>query len=169
VTPEKAADAWAVVIEEAFARYERVPNLKLRLSPENKFLLLNWKVWCLRYHVSPDFVLTTILDYYNKIRRRHAQFITMGLAMNSITGERAQEIIEAAVAVEFPNRENEALHASEIQARMLRQQFPSFDPALPLQDQLEAYAERIRKHQQQRESLPIKYTRPWRGNPFGHG
>jgi hypothetical protein len=71
---------WPREIEAALARYEHVPRsaVRRRVSDQHEFLLLNWKSWSLRYAVSVDFILGTLLDYFRRIRRQRPGDVSLG-------------------------------------------------------------------------------------------
>jgi hypothetical protein len=95
-------------VERALARYEHaLPRLvHLALSRDDQWLFLNWKSWRLRYAVTVDFILTTLLDHFNRIRQKTRGTISLGVSVPLLTGPRAEEIIKTAVADAFPNGEN---------------------------------------------------------------
>ena len=165
----RSARSWLTKVEQALARYEHVPprSVNLFLSDEQMFQLLNWKTWSLRYEVSVDFILTTLLDYYQKIRqlRRH-HAVTLGVGVAQLTGPRAQEIIEQQAAASFPDGENHAAARGELRSRMLGVRLEEFPIGLTLAESLERYRQKIERQQQRGLTLPKNFFRPWRGNPF---
>jgi hypothetical protein len=82
-------------------------------SPQSRLSLLNLKVWCLRYSVSPEFILDNLLDRFQNVRRLSPTDntpgypIKLGLPIGIITGPAARQYIERQVVIEFPNGENE--------------------------------------------------------------
>lgn len=161
-------DRWLRQVANALARYENVPSasVDLLLKDKHSLLLLNWKTWMVRYAVPVDFILITLLEYFKKIRRRNPGRITLGVGVPQLTGERAQEIIEAAVAAAFPDNENFAAQRSEITSRIVSRRLQKFPPGLPLSTNLKEYKKTIEQHQQRSRTLPKMYQRSWRGNPF---
>jgi len=159
---------WLEQVSRALARYEQVPeaSVKLLLSDQHTLLLMNWKTWTVRYAVTVDFVLITLLDYFKKIRRKRPYQITLGVGVPQLTGPRAQEIIEAAVSATFPDGENLAAQRSEMMSRIVSRRLLKFPPGTPLRTSLKEYKQAIEQHQQRSRTLPKQYIRAWRGNPF---
>jgi phytoene dehydrogenase-like protein len=160
--------SWLKKVEGALARYEQVPpgSVHLLLSDEHEFLLMNWKSWSLRYAVSVDFILSTLLNYFRRIRRQRPGSVSLGVSVPSLTGHRAQEIIEAEVAATFPDGENYTAQRAEMRERILGQRLQKFPTGLTLEESIQQYRQRIQKQQLRSLALSKRYSRAWRGNPF---
>src|ERR1022692_1740781 len=128
----KALESWLKNVQVALARYEQVPerSVRLLLSDQDMWRLMNWKSWSLRYAVPVDFILSTLLNYFRHVRRKRPGSISLGISVPSLTGARAQEIIEAAIAASFPNGENFDAQRSEMQDRILGQRLQKFPSGL---------------------------------------
>ena len=69
--------------------------------------LLNWKVWCQRYHISLEFLLTFILRNYRFQRKASPPaFITLGIPVATITGVTCRKRLEEELIRLYPNGEN---------------------------------------------------------------
>lgn len=128
-------------------------------------MLLNLKSWSLRYTVSLDFILSVLLEYFQRVRRTNTGFFGVGVAQ--LTGPRAQEILEQAIRTSFPADEHIAVRNSDIRVRLLDHQLQEYTQhGQTHEDDLQQYRERIRRVHEENAKLPAKYTRPWRTNPF---
>jgi hypothetical protein len=92
--------------------------------------------------------------------------VTLGVGVAQLTGPRAQEIIEQQVAASFPDGENHAAAMGELRSRMLGVRLETFPTGLTLAESLERYRQKIERQQQRSLTLPKKFSRAWRGNPF---
>jgi hypothetical protein len=114
-------NAWDEVIRQAFLRFENRLRQERQLrpfpdtvtihvpsGPRSTLQLLNWKIWCTRYSVSVDFIMETLLFCYARCRRlsKKENEIQLGLASGLLTGSRARQLVEEAVARAYPNGEN---------------------------------------------------------------
>jgi phytoene dehydrogenase-like protein len=164
----RATTTWLKTVEAALARYEQVPgrSVKLLLSDQDMWRLLNWKSWSLRYAVSADFILATLLNYFRNVRRRRPGSISLGVSVPSLTGHRVREIIEAAMETAFSNGENFDARRAEMQDRILGQRLQKFPTGLTLEESIQQYRQRIQKQKLRNETFPKRYIRAWRGNPF---
>ena len=115
-------------VERALARYEHaLPRLvHLTLSRDDQWLFLNWKSWRLRYAVTVDFILTTLLDHFNRIRQKTKGTISLGVSVPLLTGPRAHEIIKTAVAAAFPNGENVDVQRYEKAQQILKKRMREY-------------------------------------------
>jgi len=162
---------WIKQIERALAQYENihpsyVVNLRKLIGTKHGFLLLNWKSWSQRYAVSVDFILTTLLDYYGKRRQQRQGKVSLGIATTSLTGTRAREIVEHEVAAQFPGGENFTSRSADLKNRILTRRLQKFPPEQNLATGLLQYRKTIFEQQERNATLPTRFLRPWRGNPF---
>ncbi len=118
---KQITDEWLLAIEDSLARVEnqrrRMINLKpfdeetpvwisTKKNPNAPLQLLNWKVWMKRYCISLDFIIETLTRVYAKSRHCGPNEIRLGLAINTITGEAARQVIEDEVKRAYPDGEN---------------------------------------------------------------
>jgi hypothetical protein len=77
------------------------------VSARQRFLLLNWRVWCLRYNIAPFFIMDTLFRRYaNQRRPAKLPVVTLGLPMPLLTGVASRRAVEEAVIKQYPNGEN---------------------------------------------------------------
>ena len=125
---EKTVQIWVKKVERALAHYEQVSpkSVRLSLSREDEWLFLRWKSWSVRYAVSADFMLTTLLDHFNRIRKSSSASISLGVSVPLLTCPRAHEIITTAVAAAFPNGENLDVQRYENAQRILKKRMREY-------------------------------------------
>ena len=123
---------------------------------ENRIRLMNWKVWSLRYHVSIEFILTTLYKVWHCSPKFSPDgSVSLGLSASAATGKRAREIIQDEVIRTYPAKENELLAKEEIRSRWL--------DLKPVKGN--NYIKSILKKRAKIKSTP-RYHRTWRGNPW---
>lgn len=164
----KPIDNWLQQVAEAFARYENVPVRQVfRFRPgKHGYLFMTWKSWSLRYAVNVEFIIRTLLDYYGRIRRPSGSCITFGVHVNQLVGPRAQQLVEQAVIAAYPAGENYAAVQSDIRSKILTRRLQKFPPDQSLVASLQQYRRTLQEQQERNNTLPSKFKRAWRGNPF---
>ncbi len=112
-------DAWIKEIQHALQLTEDRPRIERGLPPirhpdgvamptlpRQRLALLNWKVWTLRYRVSPTFILEFVLRWYASRRKRNSRALSLGLPVNLITGPGCRAHLEEEIRRTWPNGEN---------------------------------------------------------------
>ena len=145
----------------------RLPIQSLKL--DNDLYLLNLEVWSLRYGVTPEFVLDTLLDFAEKYPRlagvrllQDHRGLALAVPAAQLGGRKNRQLVEDAVKRDYPGGENwEALRS-----RPLIQLIPRtrLDPAKP-DDWLRRYAskiESVRREQEERQNEIRNRKRPYR-------
>lgn len=88
-------------------------------SKEHNLAFYNFKIWMMRYHVSLDFILETLLRRWHLKRKCVHTGISFGLPISKLTSVEARKIIEEAVLKAFPTGENIAI-MNQPQPRLFR-------------------------------------------------
>ncbi len=160
-TVDRYCHQWSQEIAQALAQYDNLPIERV-IVPSN-FALLNWKSWGLRYAISVDFILQTLLNYYSKIRRNVG---SLGIGIKQLTGSRAHEIVMQAVIASFPDGENYTVQSNDLRERMLLRPLPKFDPHASIEESIEHYNNWLQEQHLHTQNLSRRLNRPFRGNPF---
>ncbi len=152
---------WSREVTQALARYDNLPVE--RVIVPSSFALLNWKSWSLRYAVSVDFIVQTLLAYYSKIRRDVG---SLGIGIKQLTGVRAHEIVMQNVTVTFHDGENYTVYSNDLRERMLLRPLPKFDSHASIEDSIQHYDRWIQEQRLHKQLLSKRLNRPFRGNPL---
>lgn len=82
----------------------------LAVGPNANLLYLNLRVWSIRYCVSLEFILETLLDYFSfnrgYSRKRTSDEVRLGIPANLICGIRSRQILEDTIIQMYPDGEN---------------------------------------------------------------
>lgn len=96
--------------EAHMAELPKSTKVWLPTGPVAGLQLLTLNVWCMRYTVTPEFVIETILKRFKNMRRlppaQVVEAIHLGLPANIMAGVEARRCVEERLLREFPNREN---------------------------------------------------------------
>ena len=76
------------------------------MSQTDKYRLLRLRTWMERYSVSLDFILDTLLPYYQKRFRTANHKKGLGVKITTLTGKKSEQMLADAVLEAFPNGEN---------------------------------------------------------------
>jgi len=95
----------------AVSNFPRLPPetiVWLPAGPNANLYLLTLKVWCIRYCVTPEFVLEHLTLYYRNLRRYDPKSteVTLGLPASTLASTTARKHIEEMVIRVYPNGEN---------------------------------------------------------------
>ena len=164
---ERVREALLAVNKESWQRKGMVQPKYEQVFLPRHFGLLTWKVWCQRYNVSPEFLLTFILRWYEHCRRpsRNPKVLALGLPTALITGSSARLALEDHIKCLYPAGENLRDAAQQLRQRILdvgtlgRVSY-STDAGTMAQNYQKAILAR------RREAVEPAFRRPWRGNPF---
>ena len=147
-----------------------------RVSETDSYKLLRLLVWSTRYHVSLEFVVSSILSVLTKSaeRRTGKRSRGLGVTISVLTGEVAHTILKERIAKEYPAGENVYAMLEEKQAELisLLAKEEIGRPRGPLaykyaDDYVRAYKAAIRRRKKKRERIEEKIaSMPFRGNPF---
>jgi hypothetical protein len=136
----------------------------------NQLRLLNWKVWCLRYGVTLDWIIQQVLFRYQHVRQARGATGSLGIQINAITGERFRQYIEERAAKDYPNGEQLEAQRSEQQARMLAIPRQILKTKEEEEEDLDHFITRYQtqalKLRQSNITKPAQFKRPFRGNPW---
>ena len=164
---ERVREALLAVNKESWQRKGMVQPKYEQVFFPGHFGLLTWKVWCQRYNVSPEFLLTFILRWYEHCRRpsRNPKVLALGLPTALITGSSARLALEDHIKRLYPAGENLRDAAQQLRQRILDVGTPgrvsySTDAGTMAQNYQKAILAR------RREAVEPTFRRPWRGNPF---
>lgn len=166
---EEIAD-WRKRLERAFLK---VVNTKRRAHNQTPFssttlvhlprgenanlFLLTLKVWCVKYHVTPEWMLEQLMWLYRNRRPPDdgPNQINLGIAAPVLVGTVARNFIEERIKLEFPNDENIKSQSTPIPREI---EFRNLDFSLP--ETLETYIEAIQKERKVFDrTLKCKQTR----------
>lgn len=141
----------------------------LPLKAVSHLQLLNLKVWSERYAVSVEFILETLLDYYQHSRsyvcRDTARSIQLGISAATLCGIKSRQVIEEKVLKRFPVGENFRLQKQATLERFWKLQPIERMSYKNLDEMVKSYSALMReRHEWMREKKP--YQRAWRGNPW---
>ena len=116
-------------VEDSLDRVERIlcaekkrkydSRALVRIPKHQDLMLYNFKIWMIRYHVSLDFILETLLRRWSVRRALHYGSISFGLPIPLLTSATACKIIEEEVLKAFPTGENIAI-MNQPQPRLFR-------------------------------------------------
>ena len=154
---------WRWQVVRAMARKLVVPMKAVWLSakPDDLLRLMNWKVWTRRYNVSLEFILDTIFLHYNRKVRRGKKYVSVGVPVSLLTGEKAREVIEQALSRLYTEQENVAAAKSDLRLKILGTTKVSTESSMA------EYA-RIMQHRREAtvQAAALYKRRAWRGNPW---
>ncbi len=134
----------------------------------DRVLILNLRVWMFRYKISMDYIMKELMSYYRNARRRipDRSIVNLGLPIRTLCSESSRTVIGAAVARDFPGRENIKSYVSDLIASAAFKS-PTVTGVGNLTEMTDEYVRKIKV----RRNLLIKASaiairRPWRGNPW---
>lgn len=154
---EQEVEEWKGRLRKALLITENEKRMQMKLPPypESTYVelpsgvnanlqLLNLKVWCLRYQVTPEFLLEQILFFYSKLRKtaRLQEGVYIGLPASNVVAVGVRVFIEESVKRVYPNNENR---------KILSQPLPSVIPvdnSETVEEMLESYKTHIQKAQE---------------------
>lgn len=142
---------------------ENVP-VKIPQGPNADLWLLNLRVWCLRYCVSPEFVIETLtrkMKYLRKIP--YDEIIALGISASTLGGAKARQFVEDEVFLQYPNGEN--LKIAIIPEPPLVRIRPHDTPDQMVRNYSHAIEDAQRKHQHKIRLMTHIPTRPYRQSP----
>lgn len=79
------------------------------LSLTDKYRLLKFRNWMERYKISLEFILDTLLPYYQRRFKTENHKKGLGVKVTTLTGKKSEQIISDKVFEQFPNGENISL------------------------------------------------------------
>ena len=164
--------AWMQRIEQAFRVVEEVPEDKSLLSfrnvPQtNQLRLMNLQVWCLRYNVSPEFVLRYLLSYFSKARRSWTHGQAFGVKVEALTGTASRAALEDMVHRTFPYSENHLIAKQSLLEQCQRgESLPLHHLNYFTEEEMSQAYQHIMQRRRLSRLRPTTFRRPWRGNPF---
>lgn len=165
---------WLQKVRQALSRIEKVdPDaIILSFNTNHHFRLLNLRVWCLRYHVSLDFILEFLLHhYFQNIRKaspyNNTKIIQLGVAIPALCGEASRHAIEQEILHRFPANENDHIYKSQLFQKAADLKSPRLvAPTDNLQEDTKRYLSTMRTRNQRLNNTSKLKRRPWRGNPW---
>ncbi len=159
------AMAWEVRVQ-ACLRKIRHRDVWLKLDTTAQIRLLNLKVWTLRYNVSLEFILTTLIRYYQKHNPSARTSSALGFSPAQLCGRASEEIVREAVKEQMPDNASKA--RADLRHKMVGAIRPI--PAPKADDNLDTYCQHYQrwceKRRSKAERAADKFRRPWRGNPW---
>lgn len=128
--------------------------------------LLNLLVWSRRYNVTVEFILGALLNYFKNFRKPSSG---LGLAVVSLTGIRARQIVEEAVVNAYPAGENETAARQAQRNKILGISGMAMkDHGGDIDKMVASYSRTMRDRHRTALDTEQFNQRPWRGNPWRH-
>ena len=77
-------------------------------GPNANLRLLTLKVWCMRHHITPEWLIEKLMYRFRGIRKQvdYPDRIVLGLNASILIGTASQNTIKEVMEREFPDREN---------------------------------------------------------------
>lgn len=130
-------------------------------GPNANLFLLTLKVWCIRYHVTPEWILEQLLWLYKGRRKPddNEHQINLGLPAPMLVGTVARNYIEEALKLQFPNGENRSSKSIPVPQGI---KVDHLDFSLP--DSVQEYIDAIAKERDvfEKQIKPKKWKRNFR-------
>jgi hypothetical protein len=99
-------------VENNLLRSKNLPTVQwerrsLSIQTPQLMAIYNWKVWCSRYHVNLETLLTIIFSAYQYCRRNiKPPCLSFGVSTALITGVACRQRVEEEIFKMYPNGEN---------------------------------------------------------------
>lgn len=165
-------DAWTKEVEQSLYRVENnlreaanFPKMHFRmvLLPRDMLRMLNWKVWCQRYHVPLDFIMTFVLKHYQLRRQRSADpaILVFGLSAKAVTSEVTRRRLQQEIARSFPTQDNRLVNIQPL-APIEEMPYDPDDPESMVQKYTEVMLARHRDPNYILSRKPDRRKRPYR-------
>lgn len=166
---------WLQKVRQSLSRIEGAldPNaVMLSQNTSHHFRLLNLRVWCLRYHVSLDFILKFLLHrQYKNIRRssyqKDTKVIQLGVSIPTLCGKASRHALEREILHRFPANENDHIYKSQLfQKAADLKSHCLIKPTDNLQEDTKRYISTMKARNQRLNNTSKLKRRPWRDNPW---
>jgi hypothetical protein len=171
-------DEWRETFSAALLRVENKRRSEMRMPVINPgdveilipqginadMWMLNIRVWCLRYSVSPEFIIEALTRMLKYMRRKYrTNIIALGLPAHIVGGAKARQLIEDEVLLQYPNNENLKI-AQQPEPALVR-----IKPYVTMDQMVSGYSKAVesaqRKHQRKIRLMSRIPTRPYRQSP----
>ena len=140
--------------ENLFVPY--YPKVLLPSSRRDLIRMLNWKVWCMRYHINLETLLTILLQWQQKNRAgTNRKELTLGISVAVLTSVGARQVVEEAVTRMYPSGENQEADLSPASPPPLSFDYDSLD------EMNQEYSKAMLQRHKAGAIQPL-YRRPWR-------
>src|SRR6185503_19950220 len=158
---EYVLNKWQSKVETILSNYHK-SNVRLRLKPDDRLRLLNLKVWCERYKVSPDWLVRFLVNYWR--RRSPVKGSIFSTRLSTFCGNVSRQAVELEMQRLYPNGENIKAARSAFKVAMLGMSIPR----LRVKDSLKYVNEyRIQLEKTKKRLGSKRFTRRrFRENPF---
>jgi hypothetical protein len=126
--------------------------------------LLNIRVWCLRYYVSPEFVVEAVTRRMQYERQKVSETsVALGMTAVKAGGAKARQFVEDEVKLQYPSGENQKV-AQQPEPPQVR-----IKPYITLNQMVSDYSQAVeeaqRKHQHKIRLMSRIPLRPYRQSP----
>ena len=132
----------------------------LPVTNKQRFLLLNWRVWCMRYHITPFFIMEALFKRFSNQRSRNISTdpytISLGVPLAILTGVTARQYLEEEVLRRYPNGEN-------VKMAKQRQIIPLVALDYNDNNMAQVYRRAIAERREALEQQEKQIRRPYRG------
>jgi hypothetical protein len=159
---------WRNHVKHTISQLHQVPEGQVRLTnkPAERLRMLTWKAWCYRYHISLTFILETLLRRFSYIRP--IQPGSLNMPITTLTGPKAQEILEQEILKTFPNGENLEMERCSLRQKMLASPATIKAPHDQTRDEFLAAYHQGRKSRVDKRLVLAEtmQRRHWRNNPW---
>lgn len=152
---EEEIDDWRNRLKKALLNIENQKRIELKFKPYPKdieigfpsgvnadLFLLTLKVWCLRYYVTPEFLVEQILTLYKGARKipvgPHGE-LHIGLGASVMAGVRSRSFLEESIGEAYPNKENYKILAQPVPPNIPK------DDCDTIEQMIERYEEHLQK------------------------
>jgi hypothetical protein len=142
----------------------RGSSVPYQWAPGDCVRLLTLRTWTLRYKVTLDYVVRTLVKYWDKRVRKPKSSSSLGVRVATLVSEHSRQILEESVLRDFPNHENEQAWKCRKRSRIL-------SASCYLSDAPACYAFAYRNYIEERRTEIHRVTRQlsaraFRDNPF---
>ena len=170
-------EEWQKIVSEALIRVEnrRRAQTNLKPYPENTptliptgpnadLWMMNLRVWCLRYCISPEFIIEALTRRLKYLRKTYSEdIIALGLPAAIMGGAKARQFIEDEVMLQYPNGENYKIEMQP-EPPPIRIK-PHITPDQMVANYSQAIEDAQRKRQRHLRLMSRIPTRPYRQSP----
>lgn len=141
--------------------YPRDTPVYIPNGPNANLFLLTLKVWCIKHHVTPEWLIEQLIFRFKHLRKpdEDPDQINLQLPAPMLVGTVARNFIEEALKLSFPNNENKKSQSIPIPREI---QVDYLDFSLP--ETVDQYTDAIIKEREsfEKKIKPKHWKRPFR-------
>lgn len=172
------ANSFVKEVERTLSRI-RKEEVSIFLNDKDRLKLLILRSWGIRYSVSVEYILRTVLPFWEAfVQRRSKKMKSRGLnvQVSTLIGKKSEATLIQNIEKDFPNGINKVLHKQEaaerIYTKILSQDkndgIKIKQPRIStLEKYVRHYRHSMKKDSKNRERIEVEFLkRPYRTNPF---